>query len=339
MDKVLVTGISGFLGSHTAKKLIEQGYAVVGTVRNPDQASAIRNVIAPAAESSEQLVLRQASLTDKRSWQTVMEGIDYVLHIASPFPQKIPKHEDELIIPAKEGTLNILEAAVNAAVKKIVMTSSTGAVYYGKAATERKKEFSEKDWTDTGFIEDTTPYYRSKTIAERAAWDFMENKGAADQLVTICPGAIIGPVLGSHISASINIVKKLMEGAAPALPKIGFEMVDVRSVADLHLLAMQANHSGGERYLATNGYYTFSTISSVLQSHYPDRKFPKQQLPDWFVRIFSNIDTTLKPILVDLGTRRTCDNSKAMRMGWQPIATEQAIIDCAEALLKKGIVR
>ena len=338
MKKVLLTGITGFLGSHTAIKLLEKGYHVTGTMRSLDREDEIQAIIHKHAGQTGALELAEADLLDDAIWSQLTAEKDYVMHIASPFPRTLPKNDEELVRPAKEGTLNILRSASRNGVKKVVLTSSTGAVYMGQKPGQRRRTFNEEDWTDPTNLKDTTPYFRSKTIAERAAWDFMENESHGMQMAVICPSLILGPILEKDFGTSANVVIKILQGAMPAVPKIGFGVVDVRSVADLHILAMEQDAANGQRFIGTAGYRTFKEIAKVLKGAYPKRKIPQGELPDFIVRLVSNFDTSLKPILVGLGSRRELDFSKAVNtLSWKPISPDQAILACAESVLEHGL--
>lgn len=337
--KVLLTGVTGFLGSHTAIQLLNKSYEVVGTLRNMARADEIKQVIAQHTSNIEKLSFAEADLTDEAAWPDLMKGISYVMHIASPFPRELPKREENLIIPAKQGTLNILNAAAENGVKRVVLTSSTGAIIYGKEKSNRTGAYTEADWTDITRKKDTTPYFRSKTIAERAAWDFIKNDDSGLELATVCPGAILGPVLEKDFGTSANIVIKTMDGSSPAIPNIGFDMVDVRSVADLHIRAMEMPEAAGERFVGSSGFLSFKEVADILRERYPDKSIPKFSLPNFAVRLFANFEKSLQPILIDLGVERRLDHSKARELlDWQPISTKEAVLACAESLVKLGIV-
>ncbi|KAA1247875.1 aldehyde reductase [Aquimarina sp. RZ0] len=337
--KVLVTGVTGFLGSHTTIQLLNKGYEVTGTLRNMERAEEIKKVISDRVSYIDSLSFAQADLMDTKIWETITEGMDYVLHIASPFPRELPKKEDDLIIPAKTGTLNVLRAAANNKVKRVVLTSSSGAVVYGKEKSKRSFTFNENDWTDISNKKDTTPYFRSKTIAEKAAWDFIKNDTSGLELSTICPVAILGPVLEKDFGTSANIVIKCLDGSTPAIPKIGFEMVDVRSIAELHIKAMEEPKAAGERFIGAAGFLDFNDVAAILRAKYPHKKIPKISLPDFAVRIFSNFDKAIKPILIELGTQRKVDATKAkILLKWEPIPVEEAVLACAESVLNLNIV-
>ena len=336
---ILLTGITGFLGSHTAIQCLNKGYHVVGTLRNQNRSDEIREVIVKHTENIKNLRLIEADLSDSIVWDNIMKGIDCVMHIASPFPRELPKHEDDLIIPAKNGVLNILNAAASNGVKRVVMTSSTAAIIYGKEKENRNGTFNENDWNNPKIKKDNTPYYKSKTIAEKAAWNFIKNNSSGMELVTICPGAILGPVLEKDYGTSANIVIKMLDGSVPAIPNIGLEMVDVRSVAELHIKAMEIPEAAGERFVATAGFLSFSEVANILRKKYPNRKIPKNRLPNFAVYIFAQFEKTLKPILLDLGVERKIDNSKPLNLlGWEPLSLEEAVTSCAESLFKQNII-
>ncbi|AXT50759.1 aldehyde reductase [Aquimarina sp. BL5] len=337
--KVLLTGVTGFLGSHTAIQLLNKGYEVIGTLRNMKRANEIKQVIAKNTSNIDRLDLAEANLMDENIWSDLASEVQNIIHIASPFPRELPKNENDLIIPAKTGTLNILKAASIHGLRRVVLTSSSGAIVYGKEKSKRKGIFDENDWTDITNIKDSTPYFRSKTIAEKAAWDFIENDKSGLELTTICPGAILGPILEKDFGTSANIVIKAMDGSSPAIPKIGFDMVDVRSVADLHIRAMEVPEAAGERFVGSAGFLTFEEVASIIRKKYPNKKVPKFSLPNFAVRLFSNLDKTIKPILIDLGAERRVNNNKAIKLlDWQPISTKEAVLACAESAIKLSLV-
>ena len=336
---VLLTGVSGFLGSHTTIKLLEKGYRVLGTLRNLERADSIKEMIGKHTSHVDQLRFAKADLLDDIIWDELVKGVNFVQHIASPFPKVLPRNEKELIVPARQGTLRILQAAAEYGVKRVVITSSSGAIVYGKPKDQRSGTYTEEDWTDENKQEDASAYFRSKTIAERAAWDYIKNSGGGLELSTVCPGAILGPLLEQDYSASANIVIKTMDGSSPAIPKIGFDMVDVRSVADLLILAMEKPEAAGERFIASAGFLSFKQVADILREAYPNRKIPKSILPNFAVRVFAQIDATLKPILNDLGVERRVDNRKAKEvLGWNPIEPKEAVLACAKSAIELGIL-
>lgn len=337
---VLLTGITGFLGSHTAIQLLNRGYKVVGTLRNKERIDSIRAAIGQHVSNIDHLSFAEADLSDSAVWNELTKNMDYVQHIASPFPRRLPENENDLIAPAKNGTLNILKSAADNGVKRVVMTSSLAAVAYGKSKHELSRVFTENDWTDETNKSDTAPYIRSKTIAEKAAWAFLQQNKSAMELTTVLPGAILGPVLENDFGTSANIVVNILQGRAPALPKIGFDIVDVRSVADLQIRAMEMPNAAGNRYIASSGYLTFKEIALLLRAHYPDRKIPAGELPNFAARLFSVFEPSLKPVLLDLGIKRKTYIGKAKsELNWAPLPLKEAVTACAESLFQKKIIK
>ena len=248
---VLVTGGSGFIGMRCIMQLGEAGYRVRTTVRSLSRETEVREALKQGgSELGERLSFVAADLLRDEGWEKAVEGCEYVLHVASPFPLGVPKHEDELIVPARDGALRVLKAARGAHVKRVVLTSSFAAIGYGSQDTSRA--FTEDDWTDPD--ERTIgAYVKSKTIAERAAWDFIKQEGEGLELAVVNPVGVFGPLLGPDYSTSIEIVRRLLDGAVPGIPRLSFGIVDVRDVADLHLRAMTRAEASGERFLAVAG--------------------------------------------------------------------------------------
>lgn len=338
--KVLLTGITGFVGSHTAIQLLEKGYQVIGTLRNMKRADSIRTTIAQHTSQTAKLSFVEAEIQDEQIWQKLMVGIDYVQHIASPFPKVMPKNENELIIPARQGNLNILSAASACGVKRVVITSSTAAISYGQPKESRRRTFDETDWTNLNLGDDVTPYYKSKTLAEKAAWDFMKTDTSGLELSVVCPGLILGPLLEEDFNASANVIIKLMDGSMPAVPRMGFDLVDVRSIASLLILAMEQPSARNQRYIGSSGYITFTDMAGLLKKAHPAMNIPLRKLPDFMMHILSYFDATVKPVLLDLGTERKMNNSKAINeLGWKPIKPEEAVLSSAASILQLGIVK
>jgi nucleoside-diphosphate-sugar epimerase len=269
-----------------------------------------------------------------------MTGCDYVLHVASPIPSRNPKDDDELIRPARDGALRVLAAARDAGVRRVVMTASTAAVAYGHGG--RTTPFTEADWSDPANRADSSAYERSKTIAERAAWDWLAREGGGLELVTINPGAVLGPVLGSDFSASILIVQRLLDGSLPGLPQFGWPLVDVRDIADLHARAMLSPAAAGQRYIAAGPFFWMRDIARVLRERIPAgaRKVPRRTLPNWLVRLSATFDPVVRDRLFELGKLRPVSADKAKReLGWVPRPNEDAIVDTAESLFAQGLVK
>jgi nucleoside-diphosphate-sugar epimerase len=334
MITVLVTGGSGFIGSHCILQLLAAGHHVRTTVRHLKRESDVRAMLkVGGADPGNRLTFAAADLEHDAGWPEATTGCDYVLHVASPFPPSIPKHENELIIPAREGALRVLRAARDAGVKRVVLTSSFAAIGYGHQP--QITPFDETSWTNPQ-ASDVLPYTKSKTLAERAAWDFMTREGGALELAVVNPVGVFGPVLGPDFSTSILLVKRMLDGELPGCPKLKFGVVDVRDVADLHLRAMTHPHARGERFLAVAGdFMSIHQIAQVLKSRLGTlaKRVPGWQLPNWLVRLAAWRDPAVKQIIPELGRDKNATNHKARQvLGWTPRTNEEAILATAESL-------
>ncbi len=344
-ELVLVTGGSGFIAMHCTRKLLAAGYRVRNTVRSLAREAEVRATLESAGadaggDPGDRLAFFAADLTADAGWAEAAAGCDYVLHVASPFPVDVPKHEDELIVPAREGALRLLRAARGAGVKRVVLTSSFAAIGYGHPQVDRA--FTEHDWSRPEG-EGVSAYAKSKTLAERAAWDFMAREGGDMELAVVNPVGVFGPVLAADFSTSIELVKRMMDGALPALPRITFGVVDVRDVADLHLRAMTSPDAAGERFLAVAGdFLSLRDIALVLRRRLGDkaRRVPTRELPDWLLRIVALVDKSVGQIVPELGKPKNAVNDKARRMlGWTPRPAEEALVATAESLVRLGLLK
>jgi nucleoside-diphosphate-sugar epimerase len=339
-ELVLVTGGTGFVGVHCIDQLLRAGYRVRTTVRSLGREAEVRKMLEQAGTPRrDALSFVEADLSRDAGWVEAVRGCRYVLHVASPFPAKVPKHEDELIVPARDGALRVLRAARDAGVERVVMTSSFVAIGYGHK--QQQAAFDETYWSNLE-ASDMTAYAKSKTIAERAAWDFVASEGGSLELTVINPVGIFGPVLGADYAPSVMIIERLMNGF-PFCPRIYFGTVDVRDVADLHLRAMTHPEARGQRFLAVAGeVLSFLDVSKILQQRMgvAARRAPKHELPDWVVRVASVFVPELALVLPELGKRKAVNNEKARRvLGWQPRSNEEAIEATAKSLLKFGLVK
>lgn len=328
---VLVTGGSGFLGGWCVVELLRHGHRVRTTVRDLGRESGVRAATASQVDAGERLSVFAADLTDDAGWAGAVEGCDSVLHVASPFPPVQPKDPDELIVPAREGTLRVLRASMDAGIRRIVLTSSVAAI--AGAAGPGSGPLTEQDWTDPD-KPGLSPYVRSKTIAERAAWDFMGEAGATDRLAVVNPSAILGPALSDDHSFSLQAIQRLLNGM-PGIPRIGFSFVDVRDVADLHLRAMAAPDAGGERFIAAGPFFWMSEVAALLRDRLGEvaAKVPKRNLPDLLVRAAGVFDPGIRSIVNQLGTRYEYSSEKSeSRFGWSPRPAEEMFVDCARSL-------
>jgi nucleoside-diphosphate-sugar epimerase len=339
-ELVLVTGGSGFIGAHCILKLLASGYRVRTTVRTLEREASVRATLKTGgAEPGEALSFVAADLMSDAGWPQAVAGCDFVLHVASPFPLVVPKHDAELLVPAREGTLRVLRSARDAGVKRLVLTSSFAAIGYGQKPADRP--FTEDNWTDpNGGV---TAYVRSNTLAERAAWDFIAREGGALELAAVNPVGVFGPVLGPDYTTSIHIVQRMLDGAIPGTPRLSFGVVDVRDVADLHLRAMTHLAAKGQRFLAVAGdFMTLQEIAQLLKARMGEAaaRVPTRALPDWLLRIVARVDPLVRQIVPELGKVHNATSAKARRvLGWRPRSREDAIVATAESLIRLGLVR
>jgi dihydroflavonol-4-reductase len=343
MARVLVTGGTGFIGAHCLVQLLAAGHETRATVRDLKRESDVRATLRQggAGEVGERLTLFRADLNADAGWAEAAAGCDFVLHVASPFPSRAPKDENDLIAPARDGALRVLKAARDAGVKRVVLTSSFAAIGYG-APKDRTAAFTEKDWTN---LNDPTvqPYAKSKTIAERAAWDFIAREGGGLDLAVINPVFVFGPVLGPDTSPSILLVRRLMDGSLPGCPDLTLGAVDVRDVADLHLRCMTDPAARGERFLAVSGdFVSMREIARMLKEGLGDlaRKVPTRNLPTWLMRVVGLFDSQVKSILPELGKRKNASSEKARRLlGWAPRSPRDSVLAAARSLSELGLVK
>jgi len=341
MSIVLVTGGSGFIASYCILQLLAAGYRVRTTVRSLAREADVRAMLKQAgAEPGDRLSLFAAELEQDAGWRPAVEGCDYVLHIASPLSEHVPKNEDEMIVPARDGTLRVVRAARDAGVKRVVLTSSSAAITYGRGPQPAR--FDETHWTDVN-RGDVHPYAKSKTLAERAAWDFIAREGGGLELSVINPVLVLGPVFGPDYSPSILLVKRLMEGAIPGCPRLYFGIVDVRDVAELHVSAMTHPAAKGERFLAVAGdFMSVREIAAVLKARLGPAagRVPTRQVPDWLVRAVALFHPQARHILPELGKVKNGSGEKARRLlGWAPRSREDAIAATGESLQRLGVLR
>ena len=333
---VLVTGGSGYIAGYLIRQLVAEGWTVHATVRSLTREAEVRRAL---AVDDSKLRFFAADLSADAGWAEAVAGCSHVAHVASPFPPTAPKHDDELIVPAREGALRVLRAAKAAGVTRFVMTSSTAAVGYGH--TDRGSAFAEADWTN---IEGAglSAYVKSKTIAERAARDWVATEGGRLEFATVNPSLVLGPVLSADMSTSVEAVKKLLEGSMPGLPNLSFPMVDVRDVADLHVRVLNAPDMGGERFIASGRTIDMVEIAAVLRAQLGSaaRKVPTRRLPDFAVRLVALFDPVVRQVSGELSKPKTMNAGHALaKLGWQTRSAEESIIETARSLIDLGIVR
>ena len=330
---VLVTGGTGYLAGWCLIELLRRGYAVRTTVRDPSREPELRARLEPHVETGRLAVLA-ADLSSDDHWPKAAEGCDYVLHVASPFPPVQPSDPDELIVPAREGTRRVLEASLQAGVRRVVVTSSVAAIR-GRTAGQ---PLTEADWTDP---DDTTltPYGKSKTIAERAAWDLVEERGESDRLAVVNPGAILGPLISDDRSYSLEMVERLLKGM-PGVPRIGFSIVDVRDVAELEIEAMTSPEAGGKRFIAVDRFLWMADVAAVLRDRLGEgaAKVPRRTIPNLMVRAMAIFDPGVRAIVGQLGKKGEFSNERARSvLGWSPRPAEETVTECAQSMIDRRI--
>jgi len=338
---VLVTGGTGFVGSHCILQLLKAGYAVRTTLRSFSRKQEILDMMAHGgAESVEDLSFIEADLLQDANWNEAVQGCTYVMHVAAPLSLDMPKHEDEMIRPALEGTLRVLKAAKKAGVKRVVLTSSFAAIGYGQKTED--KPFTEENWTNPE-EKNLTAYVKSKAIAEKAAWEFMAQDSGQMELTAINPMAILGPLLGPDLSSGHQLLKGLLDGSIKACPPINFGIVDVRDVADLHLRAMTHPAANGQRFLAlSGGVVSLHDVAMTLRKGLgaDAKKVTINIMPSWMVRLLAPFIPKLKQLLPQLGQDKSASNEKAKNLlGWTPRSNEEAIVTAGESLLRFGLLR
>nr|WP_269327252.1 aldehyde reductase [Kineosporia mesophila] len=326
-ELVLVTGGTGFVGAHCVARLLHEGFRVRTTVRSLRREADVR---AMTGENGPALSFAVADLMADDGWKQAVQGCDYVLHVASPVPQAKPRHEDEVIEPARQGALRVLQAARTAGVRRTVLTSSFAAVKYGHG---QQRTFTEADWSNPDG-EEMAAYPKSKLAAERAAWDFVRQEGM--ELAVVNPVAVFGPALGPDLSLWAGLIDSLLKGTLPALPKMTIGVVDVRDVADLHVRAMTDPAAAGERFLAAAGTLTLPQIAAVMRENLGDAaaQVPTRTMPDWAVRLAARFNPRAALAVPELGIVREASSQKAQdRLGWKPRPAQDSVLDQARSLL------
>jgi dihydroflavonol-4-reductase len=338
---ILITGGSGFLATHCILQALSEGYHVRSTVRCASREQEVRRIIRENSEVDHNSALSfvQADLLHDAGWSEAVAGCKFVLHLASPFPSTMPRDEDELVKPAREGTLRLLRAARDAGVQRVVLTSSFVAVGYGVPVPPAP--FDEKHWTNVKG-RNVTAYAKSKTLAEQAAWEFVAQPGVELELSVVNPVGIYGPALGKKISTSLQMIKSMLDGSIPAIPRISFGIVDVRDAAALHLLAMTAPQANGERFLAVaDERFTLQDVAILLKKElgHAASKVPSRIFPDWIVRLLGLLDRRMALVAAHLGPGRYASNHKAKALlGWQPRPGRETILASARSLLDLGAI-
>lgn len=334
---VLLTGIGGFLGGHVALQLLVQGYRVRGSLRHLGKSDAVRNQLGAHANKDvlERLTFMQADLDSDDGWAEAVEGCSHVIHTASPFPPGFPENEDALIRTARDGALRVLRAAHRARVKRVVLTSSIAATNHG----DGQAPFTEENWTDPESPR-ATPYYKSKTLTERAAWTFAQEVGL--DLTVINPSMILGPLLGAHFGTSVGLVHHLMTGQFEGIPRFGFSVVDVRDAADAHIRAMTHPTAKGQRFIVGGRFFWLKDLVAVLAASFPEHasRLPKGEVPDEVVRAMAQSDPDARTIVHELNRDLSVSAAKAEHvLDWRSRPGEEAIRASAQSLIDLGLVR
>lgn len=333
---VLVTGGSGYIAGFLIRQLIANDWTVNTTVRSLKRENEVRGWL---NVDNGKLHFFAADLENDAGWAEAMAGCSHVAHVASPFPLDVPKHADDLVIPAREGALRALRFAKAAEVKRFVLTSSMAAIAYGHG--KGRDLYDEADWTNLDNPA-VMPYPRSKTVAERAARDWAKAEAPGIEFASVNPAAVFGPLLSDDLSTSIEVVKQLLEGKVPMCPDIGFGIIDVRDVADLHYRALTAPAIHDERYVCSGPFLKMIDVANILRANLGDRarKVPTRKMPDWLLKLFALARPELKQLVAELGNVRGGDSSHATQtLGWTMHTPEEAVLATAHSLLERGIVK
>lgn len=336
MTKVLVTGGSGFLGGHCILALLKSGFEVRTTIRDLSKEKNVRAALRDGCGGTDsRLSFYAADLAKDAGWSKAVSGCDYVLHVASPFPRTAPRDEKELIVPARDGALRVLRAAREGGVKRVVLTSSFAAIGYGHAPTD--VPYDETSWTDLD-APGVTAYAKSKTLAERAAWDFVDQHGGLE-LTVVNPVGILGPALGSDYGTSLAVIADLLQGKLPLLPRVSAGVVDARDIVDLHIRAMTNESAAGQRFVGTAGLMSLPDMAAILKQGFgaEARRVSTRTLPDWVVRLAARFDDNARLAIPMLGRPHRATSAKAEKLlGWMPRPKEEAVLAAGRSILARA---
>jgi len=330
-ETALVTGGTGFIARWCMVELLQRGYRVRATVRDASREAAVRDAISRVVDPADRLTCVAADLTCDDGWDDAVAGCDYVLHVASPLGLD---GAGDLVAPARDGALRVLRAAIAAGVTRVVLTSAANTA---SPSSYRDEGISDETlWTDPD-APGLQAYRRSKTLAERAAWDFMESAYGPTTLTTVLPGAVFGPILGTDNLGSVQVIGRMLRGRMPGTPRIGLEVVDVRDIADMHIRAMTTPEAAGQRFLATGEFVWMADIAAVLRERLGPAaaKVPTRTIPDVIVRLVALFDPEMRAITPGLGRKNRHTTAKAQQLlGWRPRPAADTVTDCARSLIE-----
>jgi len=343
MTKVLLTGASGYIGKHITLQLLNEGYEVRASVRNKAKADEVRTAMSAhlpeGFKLDKKLSFVELDLESDKGWPKALEGMDVLIHSASPFPIASPKDENDLVRPAVEGTLRALKAAHQAGVKRVILTSSVAAIY-GSDLPAGKTEFDETMWSDPNHVIGKMAYNKSKTLAEKAAWDYIQSEAKEIQLTTINPVLVAGAPLDKNFGASVSVLERLMNGKDPVLPDMSFGIVDVKDVAKMHVLVIKSKAAYGQRFIANAGSRTFIQMAKALKAEFPARKIPTGQAPTILIRFLALFDGEIKAVLPGLGKHINPSSKKAETvLGISFIPVETSLIETGNFLLDNALLK
>ena len=338
-DKVLLTGVSGWIAKHTAIELLNKGYEVLGTVRNNNLIDQTKQTIGKYSPI-EKLSFVELDLLKDEGWNEAAKGCKYIFHIASPFPIKVSRNREVLLPVAVDGTIRVLNAGLNAGVEQIIKTSSIVAMFR-KPNRTNPYTFGENDWTDENWTEGVNDYFLSKTKAEKAAWELMESKGLRNKLTTICPGGVFGDALDKKGGTSIEYVRQFMAGKFPGAPKFAVLISDVRDIAKAHVACIGNTKVGGRRLIVGKEVKKLVELSQLMAEAMPEyaKKLPKKELPNFMVKLISYIDSSAKTMIPDLGIMMQTDPTYAEKLlGFEFKAAKDCMAENAKSVVRLGLV-
>jgi len=337
---IVVTGASGFIAKHVIARLLDAGYLVRGTVRSLEKIIQVRQTMEEmcGTEALDRFALVVADLLADKGWEEAMATATALIHVATYVPAKEPKDPEQVLRPATEGTRRVLAFAKKAGIKRVIMTSSIAAIGYGDKEMRGEVHFGVNDWTDVAGLKGRWTYPAAKMLSEKLAWDLAKRDGF--ELTTICPSMVFGPAPDADTSASLKILRQILNGKVPALPPGGFGVVDVRDVAEIHVAALLDPASISKRIIANSGYVAFLRVAEILGAKYPDVKVPRHTAPKWLLRVLGRFDRTIRQISLDLDVVRIYDGSSGAKMlGRDYRSSEEAALSAAKSLYETGVVR